>query len=242
MTRKLKESVKKIIASSQGWKCKICNELLNSSYQIDHIIPHCISLDDTQSNLQALCANCHCKKSQRETVRIIRYKKLCSILNKNVCWFCLKSYMEIGECCNGKTLSDIVFPQKLVKHTVHELDKFMYTEEKPVEDITKSLSKININRNDILKIKLTQTHIWINDTYCYPCGEYYLSDIAKAVFNATRTKRDSNWYREVEIIMSFDETSPDEMIDYIDENLHKELPERIFNKEKQIEYTYIHLI
>ena len=81
-SRKLKESDKKIIASSQFWKCKICENMLTSSYQIDHIIPFSISQDDSYNNLQALCANCHSYKSQKENNRILQFKKISALLKK----------------------------------------------------------------------------------------------------------------------------------------------------------------
>jgi len=61
--RSLSESVKKQIAFAQQYKCKKCDVLLPSSYQIDHVIPHSVSNDDSEQNLMALCPNCHnCSK------------------------------------------------------------------------------------------------------------------------------------------------------------------------------------
>ena len=57
--RKVSESNKKIIASNQQWKCAMCNNLLNYSYEIDHIIPLYKGGINDNYNLQALCRNCH---------------------------------------------------------------------------------------------------------------------------------------------------------------------------------------
>jgi 5-methylcytosine-specific restriction endonuclease McrA len=62
-TRNVSEREKKIVASSQKWCCKSCTELLNHTYEIDHIIPLYGGGSNDRSNLQALCANCHSLKT-----------------------------------------------------------------------------------------------------------------------------------------------------------------------------------
>ena len=61
--RKVTESTKKHVASEQKWKCKSCNELLDSTYEIDHVKPLYKGGSNDFSNLQALCRNCHGKKT-----------------------------------------------------------------------------------------------------------------------------------------------------------------------------------
>ena len=78
MSRKLRDSIKKIIAHKQKYTCAICLELLPPSFQVDHIIPHSISNDDSEENLQALCPNCH---SQTST---FRNKKRGNIIQKEI--------------------------------------------------------------------------------------------------------------------------------------------------------------
>lgn len=85
--RKLTESVKKRVAGRQNFECANkpgtqleglentkCpmwqNESLKgnfneSGYEIDHIIEFCITQDDSESNLQALCLSCHRIKTNR---------------------------------------------------------------------------------------------------------------------------------------------------------------------------------
>ena len=66
--RNVPESVKKYVAANQYWKCKSCNNLLDETYEIDHIL----ALEDNGTNdlenLQALCRNCHGKKTARNNI------------------------------------------------------------------------------------------------------------------------------------------------------------------------------
>ena len=61
--RRVTNLQKKYIGSQQGWRCKICKKQLDYTYEVDHIK----SLEDGGNNdinnLQALCRNCHGKKT-----------------------------------------------------------------------------------------------------------------------------------------------------------------------------------
>ena len=61
-----KDADKKKIAAEQGWKCNICCIELPFNYQIDHIIPISAGGLNDMSNGQALCVECHERKSCRE--------------------------------------------------------------------------------------------------------------------------------------------------------------------------------
>ena len=61
-------AVSKRVAHSQRWACAGCKELLPSAYQIDHVVALADGGEDALHNLQALCANCHADKTQREHV------------------------------------------------------------------------------------------------------------------------------------------------------------------------------
>lgn len=83
--RKVSEALKKIIAGRQTYKCanKINSQIVKNyncplwqnkdrngsfgeeGYQIDHIIEHSISKNDSPDNLQALCLSCHSVKTRR---------------------------------------------------------------------------------------------------------------------------------------------------------------------------------
>eukprot|EP01129_Flabellula_baltica_P010822 TRINITY_DN4624_c0_g1_i3.p1 TRINITY_DN4624_c0_g1~~TRINITY_DN4624_c0_g1_i3.p1 ORF type:complete len:472 (-),score=105.97 TRINITY_DN4624_c0_g1_i3:20-1435(-) len=71
--RKLTSSQKKEIAAGQYWRCNICRELLGSAYEVDHIVQFADGGSDDPDNLQALCANCHAKKTSSD--RAIKLKE-----------------------------------------------------------------------------------------------------------------------------------------------------------------------
>lgn len=68
--RTLTSADKKRIAANQGYKCKHCRETFGTVYHIDHIKPHSEGGSDRDSNLQALCPNCHAEKTEAD-----RHKK-----------------------------------------------------------------------------------------------------------------------------------------------------------------------
>ena len=54
---------KKTVASNQKWNCNRCKNMLDETYEIDHINPlYKVGTNDI-INLQALCPNCHRKKT-----------------------------------------------------------------------------------------------------------------------------------------------------------------------------------
>lgn len=62
-SRNVNNTMKKYVASNQQWKCNMCNNLLDYSYEIDHIVPLYKNGNNNINNLQALCRNCHGKKT-----------------------------------------------------------------------------------------------------------------------------------------------------------------------------------
>ena len=66
---RLTNAVKKNIAARQQWNCKLCSSLLESTYEIDHIIPKCKGGTNEENNLQALCPNCHRKKTRKDVAK-----------------------------------------------------------------------------------------------------------------------------------------------------------------------------
>ena len=66
--RKVSESTKKMVASNQQWRCFMCHNLLDYSYEIDHNVPLFAGGTNHISNLHALCRNCHGKKTIMEKV------------------------------------------------------------------------------------------------------------------------------------------------------------------------------
>lgn len=66
---KLSQNVKKYVAANQKWSCNHCQHLLDASYEIDHIIPLYQGGSNDISNLQALCRNCHGKKTLNDNFK-----------------------------------------------------------------------------------------------------------------------------------------------------------------------------
>lgn len=66
--RKVSEPIKKQIAANQKWSCGHCNEILDASYEIDHIKPLYKNGSNDMSNLMALCRNCHGKKTINDKI------------------------------------------------------------------------------------------------------------------------------------------------------------------------------
>lgn len=183
MKRTLRESDKKIVACNQKWHCAACKELLPSTYQIDHVIPFSISADDTITNLEALCPNCHSQKTQRENFRINRFKKLCAFKETPLCWFCLDE-IDIGHKCSRK-FKKISLPKPKYENKpkdLNKLDKFIYTE--PEED-------------DVLRVRLENDFIWVDKffTEVENREDYVPARIARAIFIATRSKKFSKKFK-----------------------------------------------
>ena len=62
--------VKKRIAAKQKWRCAICKQLLDETFELDHIKPLFKGGDPTdESNLQCLCKRDHMLKTALEQVR-----------------------------------------------------------------------------------------------------------------------------------------------------------------------------
>ena len=67
---RLNETKKKVVASSQQWSCMYCKQLLDASYEIDHIIPLYKGGNNDLNNLQALCRNCHGQKTINDKLNV----------------------------------------------------------------------------------------------------------------------------------------------------------------------------
>ncbi|MBN23100.1 MAG: hypothetical protein CL678_17575 [Bdellovibrionaceae bacterium] len=61
-------AVTRQVAAGQRWTCAGCATLLPAAFQIDHINPLWAGGADELHNLQALCANCHADKTQKESI------------------------------------------------------------------------------------------------------------------------------------------------------------------------------
>jgi 5-methylcytosine-specific restriction endonuclease McrA len=67
--RKVSDQLKKIVASQQRWNCKKCKNILDATYEVDHIIALEDGGNNDIHNLQALCRNCHGKKTMEDNIK-----------------------------------------------------------------------------------------------------------------------------------------------------------------------------
>ena len=67
--RNVSETLKKVVAASQGWQCGHCNRILSASYEVDHITPLADGGSNEAYNLVALCRGCHGHKSIQDRLR-----------------------------------------------------------------------------------------------------------------------------------------------------------------------------
>ena len=67
--RNISQTIKKMVASNQKWNCNYCRNLLDYTYEIDHIIPLYKGGTNEIYNLQALCRICHGKKTIQESIK-----------------------------------------------------------------------------------------------------------------------------------------------------------------------------
>ena len=58
--------VKKRVAARQRWRCAVCNNLLDETFEIDHIVPLFRGGTNDERNLQALCKRDHTLMSALE--------------------------------------------------------------------------------------------------------------------------------------------------------------------------------
>lgn len=66
--RSVGETKKKFVASQQNWKCAHCKNQLEAWYEVDHKIRLEYGGSNHISNLEALCKNCHGKKTAMENM------------------------------------------------------------------------------------------------------------------------------------------------------------------------------
>ena len=71
MKRNVSESKKKYVAANQKWRCGHCQQQLDATYEIDHVIELQNGGTNDISNLKALCRNCHGKKTMETRMNMI---------------------------------------------------------------------------------------------------------------------------------------------------------------------------
>jgi 5-methylcytosine-specific restriction endonuclease McrA len=66
--RKINKDIRNELIIKQDNKCNDCNNVLSQYYQVDHITALQYGGNDDFDNLQALCCECHAKKSSIENI------------------------------------------------------------------------------------------------------------------------------------------------------------------------------
>ena len=69
--RRITAHEKRIVAARAGWKCEQCGEMLDETFEADHVVPLHRGGADDLTNLQALCPRDHRKKTMREEIERI---------------------------------------------------------------------------------------------------------------------------------------------------------------------------
>tara|TARA_Y100000992_G_scaffold302444_1_gene276635 strand:- start:15499 stop:16077 length:579 start_codon:yes stop_codon:yes gene_type:complete len=66
--RSVSETKKKYIAANQNWKCKHCSKQLPAWFEVDHVTKLEYGGSNSIDNLEALCRDCHGKKTALENL------------------------------------------------------------------------------------------------------------------------------------------------------------------------------
>lgn len=66
LDRSVSQLMKKQVAAKQQWRCGHCQNVLDASYEVDHILALYKGGTNEEENLVALCRNCHGKKTVAE--------------------------------------------------------------------------------------------------------------------------------------------------------------------------------
>lgn len=66
--RSVSETKKKYVASQQNWKCAHCQTQLSAWFEVDHVVRLDQGGNNEVSNLEALCRECHGKKTSMENL------------------------------------------------------------------------------------------------------------------------------------------------------------------------------
>lgn len=105
--RSVSSRAKQQVVVRQGYKCAGCGDLLEMTRQIDHIDPLWRGGSNASGNLQALCPNCHARKSHIEQKCIPRRFKcgaLASCLRCPLCSSVVSAYF--AHRCDQYTIVD----------------------------------------------------------------------------------------------------------------------------------------
>lgn len=66
--RRVSETAKKRVAASQDWSCGACRSRLSHVFEVDHVRPLYAGGGNEDSNLMAMCRECHGAKTARDRI------------------------------------------------------------------------------------------------------------------------------------------------------------------------------
>jgi hypothetical protein len=73
--RRWTSSEKRAVGARQAWTCAHCAKLLPATFEIDHVVPlHKGGSDCVETNAEALCNQCHGKKTLCERMQFERLR------------------------------------------------------------------------------------------------------------------------------------------------------------------------
>lgn len=93
--RKLHSTVRLDVAAAQEWRCSMCHKMLSATFEVDHITPLHDGGEDVRTNLQALCPDCHRRKTAAEMERMHRRNaevQPVPVIHCMVCGKCFSPY------------------------------------------------------------------------------------------------------------------------------------------------------
>ena len=77
IARKITAHEKRVVGARSRWHCESCHEILDATFEVDHIVPLHAGGEDTIQNCQSLCVACHKKKTLAEEMeRVQRVRRV----------------------------------------------------------------------------------------------------------------------------------------------------------------------
>ena len=123
--RCVSKSVRNWVISRQDNKCKSCSMFLETTVEVDHIDPLWHGGSNAASNLQALCPNCHARKSKVEQSMIPR---VTSTPGYKFCPLCTVTFADkFGHVCpKFSIVNPATFRLHFVKKKPNRLQRFVF--------------------------------------------------------------------------------------------------------------------
>jgi hypothetical protein len=106
------------ICSDQNNQCAVCQNQLEMTVNIDHIIPLQAGGLNVRTNLHALCPNCHARKTRLEPrkIQMIKSWNQSRYRSFRFCWKCgniFSSYFRKHSCTDRFWFAETCYKPKL---------------------------------------------------------------------------------------------------------------------------------